>query len=44
VSKRQTLFIAAGLILTSVLLVVSSSTARLGFALFILIATSVWLI
>ena len=43
-SKRQTLFIAAGLILTSVLLVVSSSTARLGFALFILIATSVWLI
>jgi two-component system phosphate regulon sensor histidine kinase PhoR len=44
VSKRQTLFIAAGLILTSVLLVVSSSTARLGFALFILIATTVWLI
>jgi len=44
VSKRQTLFIAAGLILTSVFLVVSSSTARLGFALLILIATSVWLI
>jgi len=44
VSKRQTLFIAAGLILSSALLVVSSSTARLGFALFILIATSVWLI
>ncbi len=43
-SKRQTLFIAAGLILTSVFLVVSSSTARLGFALLILIATSVWLI
>ena len=43
-SKRQNLFIAAGLILTSVFLVVSSSTARLGFALLILIATSVWLI
>ena len=43
-SKRQTLFIAAGLILTSVFLVVSSSTARLGFALLILITTSVWLI
>ena len=43
-SKRQTLFIAAGLILTSVFLVVSSSTARLGFALLILIVTSVWLI
>jgi len=44
VSKRQTLFIAAGLILTSVFLVVSSATARLGFALLILIITSVWLI
>jgi two-component system phosphate regulon sensor histidine kinase PhoR len=43
VSKRQTLFIAAGLILTSVLLVVSSSTARFGFALLILITTSAWL-
>ncbi|HJX90005.1 MAG TPA: ATP-binding protein [Pyrinomonadaceae bacterium] len=43
-SKRQTLFTAAGLILTSVLLVLSSSTTRLGFALLILIATSVWLI
>jgi len=32
------------LILTSVFLVVSSSTARLGFALLILIVTSVWLI
>jgi two-component system phosphate regulon sensor histidine kinase PhoR len=44
VSKRKTLFIAAGLILTSVLLVVSSSTARLVFALSILIATLAWLI
>ena len=43
-SKRKTLFIAAGLILTSVLLVVSSSTARLVFALSILIATLAWLI
>ena len=32
------------MILTSVFLVVSSSTARLGFALLILIVTSVWLI
>lgn len=42
-SKRQTLFLAAGLILTSVLLVVSSFTARLGFSLLILIGTAVWL-
>ena len=42
-SKRQTLFVAAGLILTSAVLLVSSFSARLIFSVIIFVAVLVWL-
>ena len=43
-SKRQTLFIAAGLILISLLLVLSSFTVRLALSILTVVATLGWLL